>query len=123
MAHEMRTQRWSLDEMTILARGRLEALVDEHRPEAPLVIESKVVLGPAREEIPDEAKRDHADLVVMSTHGHGGFEKLMLGSVAATIVREAPCSVLLAPPSAAFGDAIAEAVLSQTAPCKAPDAP
>ena len=116
MAREMREQRWSVDEMTKLARNRLEGLVEEHRPTAPLRVESKVVLGPAREEILGEAKQ--ADLVVMSTHGHGGFEKLVLGSVASTVVREAPCSVLLVPPEAAFGDAIAEAVLSQTAPCK-----
>ena len=116
MAREMREQRRSVDDMTELARNRLEGLVEEHRPTAPLSVESKVVLGPAREEILGEAKQ--ADLVVMSTHGHGGFERLVLGSVASTVVREAPCSVLLVPPEAAFGDAIAEAVLSQTAPCK-----
>ena len=116
MAREMRERHGSVDDMTKLARNRLDGLVEEHRPAAPLGIESKVALGPAREEILREAKQ--ADLVVMSTHGHGGFERLVLGSVASTVVREASCSVLLVPPEAAFGDAIAEAVLSQTAPCK-----
>ncbi len=123
LSHEMRRRRWSLDEMTALARERLESFVAAHRPEAPLAVDSRVVLGPAREEIVGAARAEGADLVVMSTHGHGGFERLVVGSVAATVVREAPCSVLLVPPTAAFGDAIAEAVLSQTAPCKNASAP
>ncbi len=35
-----------------------------------------------------------ADLVVMATHGRGGFKRLILGSVAEEVVREAPCPVL-----------------------------
>lgn len=121
LAHEMRGSGWSVDEMQAAARGRLAAFVDAHRPEVPLDVERQVVMGPAREEIVGKAKEQSADLVVMSTHGHGGFEKLVLGSVASTVVREAPCSVLLVPPDAAFGDAIAAAVLEQTAPCKTAD--
>jgi nucleotide-binding universal stress UspA family protein len=38
---------------------------------------------------------DHADLVVVGTHGHRGLRRLVLGSVAEATVRHAPCSVLV----------------------------
>ncbi|HEX2642164.1 MAG TPA: universal stress protein [Thermoanaerobaculia bacterium] len=41
------------------------------------------------------------DLVVIGTHGAGGFERFLIGSVAASVVREAPGSVLVIPPEAA----------------------
>jgi nucleotide-binding universal stress UspA family protein len=37
------------------------------------------------------------DLVVMTSHGHGGVGRWLLGSVAEKLVREAPCPVLLVP--------------------------
>jgi nucleotide-binding universal stress UspA family protein len=33
------------------------------------------------------------DLLVIATHDHSGFERLLLGSIAETLVRKAPCSV------------------------------
>ena len=41
-----------------------------------------------------------ADLVVMGTHGRGGFERLVLGSVAEKVLRKATCPVLTVPPPA-----------------------
>ena len=52
---------------------------------------------PARNII-DHALETAADLVVMGTHGRGGFERLLIGSVAEKVVRKAPCPVLLVPP-------------------------
>ena len=40
------------------------------------------------------AKRHTIDLVVMGTHGRAGLERLLLGGVAETVVRTAPCPVL-----------------------------
>jgi nucleotide-binding universal stress UspA family protein len=45
-----------------------------------------------------------ADLIVMGTHGHGGFERLMLGSVTERVLRKAPCPVLTVPRSVASTD-------------------
>jgi nucleotide-binding universal stress UspA family protein len=42
----------------------------------------------------------HADIIVMGTHGAGGFEHLLLGSVAETVLRKARCPVLTVPPRA-----------------------
>jgi nucleotide-binding universal stress UspA family protein len=49
--------------------------------------------SPARA-IADAARDRKCDLIVMGTHGSGGFTHLMLGSVAERVVRTAPCPVL-----------------------------
>jgi acetoin utilization protein AcuB len=40
------------------------------------------------------AKRSAADVIVMATHGRRGFSRVMLGSTAEMVLREAPCPVL-----------------------------
>ena len=45
-------------------------------------------------EIQAMAEQLPADLLVMGTHGRGGFEHLLLGSVTEKILRRAPCPVL-----------------------------
>jgi nucleotide-binding universal stress UspA family protein len=42
-----------------------------------------------------------ADLIVLGTHGLGGFRHLVLGSVAEKVLRRAPCDVLVVPPHGA----------------------
>ena len=45
--------------------------------------------------------REHAiDLLVIGTRGHRGVKRMLLGSVAEKVFREAPCPVLVVPPSA-----------------------
>lgn len=60
----------------------------------------KVRAGNTREEIFAEVADFRPDLVLLGTHGTGGFDRLVLGSVAADVSREAPCSVLVVPPDA-----------------------
>jgi nucleotide-binding universal stress UspA family protein len=48
-------------------------------------------------EILAQAKAMPADLVVMSTHGRSGFDRLTLGSVAYKVLRKSPCPVLVVP--------------------------
>jgi len=40
------------------------------------------------------ATDERADLVLMGTHGRGGLDRALLGSVADRVVRLAPCPVL-----------------------------
>ena len=54
---------------------------------------------PART-IVDQAVTIPADLVVLGTHGRGGFERFIVGSVAEKVLRRAPCPVLTVPPHA-----------------------
>jgi len=45
----------------------------------------------------DAAIRQHADLIVMSTHGRGGLSRILYGSVADQILRRSTIPVLLVP--------------------------
>lgn len=83
---------------------------------ADLAVETAVLPGEARFEILDELKEHPADLVMLGTHGRGGLDRLMLGSVASTVARKAPCSVLMISPDAALAESIAEAVTARTTP-------
>ena len=50
--------------------------------------------GDARDVIINAAKELGVDLIVMGTHGRRGVSRALLGSVAETVVRSAPCPVL-----------------------------
>ena len=52
--------------------------------------------GDARDGIVDLARIAGCDLVVVGSHGRRGLRRLLLGSVAESTVRHAPCSVLVA---------------------------
>jgi nucleotide-binding universal stress UspA family protein len=43
-------------------------------------------------------RAQNSDLVVMASHGHRGIRRFLLGSVAETVVRHAPCSVAVVHP-------------------------
>ncbi|AJE46752.1 universal stress protein [Celeribacter indicus] len=49
-------------------------------------------------EILKAAEAEHADLVVISTHGRSGLAKMLLGSVTEQVLRDAPVDVLALPP-------------------------
>jgi nucleotide-binding universal stress UspA family protein len=42
----------------------------------------------------EAAKADHSDLIVIATHGRTGFGRLLMGSVAEHVLRNAPCALL-----------------------------
>jgi len=49
----------------------------------------------------EHARSLRPDLILMGTHGQGGFERLVLGSVAEKVLRKATCPVMTVPPPAA----------------------
>jgi nucleotide-binding universal stress UspA family protein len=59
-----------------------------------------LVIGPAVDGVLQAAARHDADLIVVGTRGRTGWKKLLLGSTAAKIVRDAPCPVLTVTPHA-----------------------
>jgi nucleotide-binding universal stress UspA family protein len=86
------------DVTEILAKvGRsLEAEQERVRASA---VETKTVTrsGRAAPEIVAHAKEIAADLIVMGTHGRGGFQHALLGSVAERVVHHSSCPVLVIP--------------------------
>ncbi len=54
----------------------------------------KVVVGIPTEAIVGYARAEQADLIIMGTHGRTGLSHAILGSVAAGVIRKAPCPVL-----------------------------
>ena len=53
--------------------------------------------GSVVHEILQEASELPADLIVLSTHGRGGFDRVILGSVTEKIIRKAACPVFTVP--------------------------
>jgi nucleotide-binding universal stress UspA family protein len=54
---------------------------------------SEVITGFPRRAISEFAKEWHADLIMAGSHGHSAIGRFLLGSVAQSILRTAPCSV------------------------------
>jgi len=57
-------------------------------------------IGKASKKIAEAVVENDIDLIVMGTHGVGGFEELFVGSTANKIVNLAPCPVITIPPNA-----------------------
>jgi nucleotide-binding universal stress UspA family protein len=57
-------------------------------------VERVLVEGSPGEEIVAHADDDGCDLIVMGTHGRGGIDRLLLGSVAERVVRTSEVPVL-----------------------------
>jgi nucleotide-binding universal stress UspA family protein len=53
--------------------------------------------GRAQVAILDYLEKHPADLVVMGTHGRPWYQKIVIGSTAETVLRAAPCPVLIVP--------------------------
>lgn len=51
------------------------------RPGMPAEVRRKVLIGPAAAELQGYIEDNHVDLVVMTTHGRGGFSRAAFGSV------------------------------------------
>jgi nucleotide-binding universal stress UspA family protein len=58
-------------------------------------VETSVWYGPAAAAIVDAARARKADMIVMTTHGRGGLGRLILGSVAESVLRGTATPILL----------------------------
>ncbi|MEX2221242.1 MAG: universal stress protein [Candidatus Rokuibacteriota bacterium] len=75
------------------AEATLEAWVAEARA-AGLTARTALRTGVAHREVVALATDERADLIVIGTHGRGGVDRALIGSVADRVVRLAPCPVL-----------------------------
>jgi nucleotide-binding universal stress UspA family protein len=78
------------------AERRLMALVHEAAV-ADLVQERLITTGNPVTAICEWAHAKQVQLIVIGTHGHSGIDRLLLGSVAERVLRQAPCSVMVVP--------------------------
>lgn len=62
-------------------------------------VEGVVLQGETHDVIPNFAKAQKTDLIIMGTRGRGGLPHLLLGSTAERTVRLAACPVITVPPS------------------------
>jgi nucleotide-binding universal stress UspA family protein len=54
-----------------------------------------VRLGNPGYEVTEYARQQKADLIIISSHGYHGLKRILLGSVAESILRHAHCAVLV----------------------------
>lgn len=81
------------------AREELRRFVQTYSPgPAPSLLQVRT--GYARETILDTLQRRKVDLAILGTLGRSGFERLTVGSVAAQVMHEAGCNLLIVPPEA-----------------------
>jgi nucleotide-binding universal stress UspA family protein len=74
-------------------QGSLDAWMNQAQAKG---LKARVALrtGVPYREIVDLVTDERADLVVIGTHGRGGIDRALLGSVADRVVRLVPCPVL-----------------------------
>ncbi|MFW6084185.1 MAG: universal stress protein [Gemmatimonadota bacterium] len=81
------------DDFRTHAQQRLQSYADdvEHAPG----VTARTVIGMADQVIIEAVERSAAPLVVMSSHGHSGLARVLLGSTAERLLRHAPCPVMI----------------------------
>lgn len=87
---------WSTvrDAVVSAAQAQADKLVAANTSGHPLHVE--LIQGPPASVLTHAAEKGGHDLIAIGTHGHRGFRRLLLGSVAESVIRHAPCSVLVA---------------------------
>lgn len=96
----------------ILPGGRFHSRVDQVRERREAIAQALVERGRAEgiavsflvwdgdpgDMIVAAAEAEHADMVIVGSHGRGAVGRLFLGSVSEHVVRHAPCPVLVVRP-------------------------
>ncbi len=88
----------------------LDRFIARHAADSAFEVVPRTVSGCVENEILLHIRRIREwepDLVVLGTHGRSGFERFLLGSVAAKIVRDGGANVLIMPPATARKQAVA----------------
>lgn len=68
-----------------------QATADEYG----VTLETETVVGQPARSIVEYVEENTVDHVVMGSHGRSGISRLLVGSVAETVVRRAPCPVTI----------------------------
>jgi nucleotide-binding universal stress UspA family protein len=86
-----------LEQQAAQLRSLVEKCAQQLRA-AGYAVTTAVETGDVRETIIDTASNWYADLTLLGSQGHKGMDRLLLGSVAESVVRHAHCSVLVVRP-------------------------
>jgi len=80
------------DELTQeeLKKTLLQVVPTDHN----VAYDHMLLVGDPATAIVHAAEKEEADLIVMGTHGRSGLSRLLMGSVAETVIRKAKCPVL-----------------------------
>jgi universal stress protein A len=100
LLHVLDREAFSFGKIESAARTKLER-ISRQKLKAGTRYELLVMIGDPAVEVLQAATRLGIDLIVMATHGRKGLRRLVLGSVAERVVREAQCPVLTVKPKAA----------------------
>ncbi|HKO91122.1 MAG TPA: universal stress protein, partial [Polyangiaceae bacterium] len=79
------------------ARAELDAFVASAGLPPDVAVSVSIASGTPAQKLGERLQADAPDLLVLGSHGHGGFKRLILGSVAETTVRYASCAALVVP--------------------------
>lgn len=86
-----------VDQLYKAAKERLDGLTPLNW-QHDVVIETVVLTGAPSIAISDFAREKSADIIVVGTHGRKGLARVLMGSTAEALLREAPCQVLVVKP-------------------------
>ena len=86
------------DEVRTSVKQQLEREAEQARSGG-ITVDCELGVGAAFEIVIEAARRHEADVVVVGTRGRTNWKRLLLGSTAARLVRNAPCPVLTVHPT------------------------
>lgn len=81
------------DEMLIGAEKKMANFVEDH-VHYDGDVKTKVITGDVAAEIISFSETAEIGMIIMGTHGYKGIERVLFGSIAEQIVKNAPCPVL-----------------------------
>lgn len=86
-----------MDQVRERREAMAQALVERGR-DAGIAVSFLVWDGDPGDMIVSAAEAEHADMVIVGSHGRGAVGRLFIGSVSEHVVRHAPCPVLVVRP-------------------------
>ncbi|BDG02288.1 universal stress protein [Anaeromyxobacter oryzae] len=94
-AAEMLATRDVLEGAPVETERQLAAWADAAERRSSTAVQSALLAGDPAQEIVRFARQSAVDVIVVGTHARSDRDRLVLGSVAAAVVREAPCTVVV----------------------------
>lgn len=83
-----------LASMLATSEGLLSRAKEQALAAGAVNVQTRQLQGSVASEIAEFATEQRVDLIVMGTHGRRGINRALMGSVAETVLRRAPCPVL-----------------------------